>query len=90
MNIKELEKLLQELKQAKIEIAKISRIDGSKLIIDATEYLLRNGKSLDSDAKIELALRMIKLYEDFEKKLDLAIDSIENEISELNSEQEQI
>lgn len=85
MSIQELEKWLQELKSGKIEVGKIARSESVKLICDATMYLLSHGECLSSDAKVDFAIKMTKLYDDFEKKFDIAIIEVENEIKQLNS-----
>lgn len=83
MNVQELEKWLQELKRAKIDMNKISIDEGQKLITNATLFLHENGIFEESDQKIELALKGIELLEIREKKLDVLIQKIENKITGL-------
>lgn len=86
MNIQELKKWEQELEKGKIDAGRISRKERLKLINDATEYLLRNGQGLDSNAKIDFVLKMIEFYDNIENKFDTALKAIQNEINELESQ----
>ena len=88
MTIEELEKWLLELKTAKRQASEITRIEGTKLIFKATDYLFKEGTGLNTNAKIDFALKIIHFYDNMEKKIELVIQHVQIEIEEQNKKTE--